>query len=314
MRGNAEIKMRFRRIFEWAGLPPFVCGWPNFEQADYHDGRGTVYGHYLLTDAVADWQDARYAQDLMSPAENPLRGWFTHAHDFAVAQGYQHGFPNFEQANYNDGRGNVYGIHLIVAGTAEFRDVPATTLFAGIGNADPETLTMDEWFWAAARFATSNGFVAGMPTGHRANYNDGRGFVCGVFLFPAGTAQWVDVPEAQLFMGQTTPPPSGKITVSLDADASGALRVGMVSDPEAWEKRDARITAVSTDADQEITLSHTDLRANATVSGIRVPARGVTSAFNGLGVAGSWAAQLSRLISGQPALPFNIEIGWTAMA
>src|SRR3954452_16230558 len=91
-RGNAEIKLAFRRIDNWTGLHlPYICGWPNFEVADYQDGRGAVLGHYLLSDAVADWRNADLINDLGNPAEYPLRGHFTRTHDFAVRLGYQHG-------------------------------------------------------------------------------------------------------------------------------------------------------------------------------------------------------------------------------
>jgi hypothetical protein len=101
--------------------------------------------------------------------------------------------------------------------------------------------------------------------------------------------------------------------VTLTTDASGTLRVGTVSSPETWESRDARITSVGNRSDQDITLSHTDGR-NATVTGISIPAHGATAAFNGMGVEGSWTAQLHRFTQGMPASPIELVIGWTAMA
>lgn len=315
-RTNPEIKVRFQRIFEWV-RPPYVCGWPNFEQADYPEG--IFYGHYQLTGAVTEWRDLTY-DDLDRPVENPMRAWFTHAHDYARRNGFQHGFPNFEQANYNDGRGNVFGVHLIQAGTAQFQDIPARDLGLGTGATNPELHTMDEWFWAAARWATSHGFVAGIPTGHCADYHDGNGWVCGVFLFPQGTAMWVDVEGSQIGMPshppamQTPPPPlpTGTLTVTLTSE-TGFVLVSTTSNPESWEGRDARITNIKNPNDQEIILSHTDSH-HTTVPGVRIPAGGrVAGDFVGMGVEGTWQAQLTRVVGGMPK-SIKLEIDWQALA
>lgn len=87
------VELRFGRVDQWCnGHPQYFCGWPNFEQADYHDGRGLVYGHYLLHDAVVDKRIVP-AQEYGNLDDQPMRAWFTRANAYAVSQGYQHGFP-----------------------------------------------------------------------------------------------------------------------------------------------------------------------------------------------------------------------------
>jgi len=197
MAADDYVAMRFRRIAEWtAARPQYSCGWPNFERADYHDGRGLVYGHYLLSDAVADWRDVP-AQDLGNP--QTLRERFARTNSYAVQQGYQHGFPNFEQANY--GAGLVYGTHLIAPGLCEFRDVLAIEL--GL-LPNPADSSMDLWFFEASRYANLKGYPAAMPTGHAANY--GQGYVCGILLFPPGSVQWMDIPGTELGIESGLPP------------------------------------------------------------------------------------------------------------
>jgi len=118
--------------------------------------------------------------------------------------GYVHGFPNLHEQNY--GHGVVYGTFLIAHGSCEWRDVPAVDL--GLGTAEPSSVPMDRWFMGAHDYAWPRGYVTGMPNGHYANY--GHGYVCGVFLFPQGKAEWRDIPGRELGLpdvGAPPPPP-----------------------------------------------------------------------------------------------------------
>src|ERR1041384_1998817 len=202
MASDYQIAMRFRRIDNWCTNRGFMAGWPNFHEATYTNPRRKVYGHFLLKDAVIDWRDVPASVlATLTGGVTSARARFTGAHDYAVNQGYQHGFPNFQEANH--GAGVVYGIYLIVPGTCEWKDVPASELGLGFGN--PTNHSMDWWFTGASDYAVRNGFAAGMPNGHVAN--DGSGYVCGVFLFPKGTAEWQDIRGNELGLYDEPPPP-----------------------------------------------------------------------------------------------------------
>lgn len=331
---NYHIKMRFLRIDNWTGLlSPYICGWPNFMHANYNDGRGFVYGHQLLPDSVADWREVP-ATEFGNFDTAPFRARFTWTHDYAVRQGYQHGFPNFQQANV--GGTLHYGVYLIVPGTAVWRDVPAVEL--GLGSGDPETRTMDEWFAGAALYAFNQGFAAGMPNGHRANY--GQGFVCGVFLFPHGTTEWVDIPGTQLGLlsgltptGGTNPrppdpvsdsrppPTSGTIVVTLgrppEAIYDSGYRAGTTPNPTVWQGKAARITGVRNLHHEDINLSHTD-SSGARVWRVSVPKRSaglISSAgptvqnFNSMLVEGDWSAETTW--TGIPPITIAFEFDWS---
>jgi hypothetical protein len=73
---------------------------------------------------------------------------------------------------------------------------------------------MDRWFTGASDYAARQGYAAAMPNGHYARY--GQNWVCGVFLFPPGTAEWVDIRgrELGLYEASPPPPPSPRTTVT----------------------------------------------------------------------------------------------------
>ena len=99
MATDLNIGMRFRAINDWCVSHGYTAGWPNFHVATYQNPTRTVYGHFLLRDVVVDWRDVSAAEY----AATDLRTRFTGAHDYAVRNGYQHGFPNFHQADYGNG-------------------------------------------------------------------------------------------------------------------------------------------------------------------------------------------------------------------
>ena len=194
-----DIGYRFRAINDWCNKSRgiYSAGWPNFHQAEYLNPNRTVYGHFLLKQNVVDWRDVPASEY----EATDMRSRFTGAHDYARKHGYQHGFPNFHQANY--GNGVVYGTFLIKNGTCEWRDVPAKEL--GLGTGDPSKMPMNRWFTGASDYAAKHGYVAAMPNGHYANY--GNGWVCGVFLFPHGKAEWKDIRGRELGLADYIPPP-----------------------------------------------------------------------------------------------------------
>lgn len=190
------IGLRFRAANGYAARHGFHAAFPNFHQARYPNPDRIVYGHFLLRDAVVDWRDVPAVEYRATNA----RSRFTGAHDYALRVGYQHGFPNWHEANY--GKGAVYGTFLIPRGTLQWRDVPTAEL--GLGNADPARYSMDRWFTGASDYAARHGFVAGMPNGHSAK--NGGTWVCGVFLFPSGTAEWRDIRGRDLGIADVQPP------------------------------------------------------------------------------------------------------------
>ncbi|MFC4801776.1 PASTA domain-containing protein [Neobacillus sp. GCM10023253] len=170
---------------------------------------------------VVDWRDVPASEY----NAKDIRTRFTGAHDYARRNGYQHGYPNFHEANY--GKGVVYGTFLIKPGTCEWRDVPAKEL--GLGTGDPSKIPMENWFRGASDYASKHNYAAAMPNGHYANY--GLGYVCGVFLFPKGKAEWRDIRGRELGLPEPiprVPDPKTKTTVPnivglLSSQASQAI-------------------------------------------------------------------------------------------
>jgi hypothetical protein len=191
--------LRFARINDYAGLNGFVGGFPNFHEADY--GQGVVFGSVLLRPGAADWRDVP-AADLGNPGDFEQR--FRAVNDYAGANGYFGGYPNFHQADY--GQGVVYGCILLRPGSADWRDVSAAELGNPTGIASRFTAVHD--------YAVANGYVGGYPNFHEADY--GQGVVYGCLLIKSSAAEWRDVPIKALcarprrlhdaqFVSQTVP-------------------------------------------------------------------------------------------------------------
>lgn len=279
------IGLRFRAINDWCvSRGVYTAGWPNFHVATYHNPTRTVYGHFLLRDAVVDWRDVPASEY----GATDMRTRFTGAHDYALRQGYQQGFPNFHEADY--GQGLVYGTFLIVPGTCEWRDVLAHEL--GLGFGDPSRIPMDRWFTGASDYAAQHGYGAAMPNGHYANY--GQGWVCGVFLFPPGSAEWADIRGRELGLWEAspppppppppepTPPPPTMTLLSLDYDPNRITRIGRSQGP--WGP--ASITSVVNKTAWTVELG---IYVNNVVLVSTVIAPGQsTSAFNGRHPTADW--------------------------
>ena len=90
-----DFARRMRETAQYAERNGFVGGFPNFYHEDY--GSGIVCGTILLRAPGAEWQDVRL-KDLGNPDLNNPEERFRSAHDYAVANGYASGFPNFFHA------------------------------------------------------------------------------------------------------------------------------------------------------------------------------------------------------------------------
>ena len=163
---------RFRQTFDYSEAHGFSGGFPNFHQQDYGDG--VVYGAILLNSAT--WKDVP-AIDLGHPPEHDIGARFRATNNYALRTGFRAGFPNFHKADYGDGL--VYGTLLLSSNDAEEpKDVLASDL--GI----PSSGDVGERFRAANNYAHENGFIAGFPNFHQADY--GNGLVYGIILIKAG--------------------------------------------------------------------------------------------------------------------------------
>ncbi len=111
---------------------------------------------------------------------------FRQTYDYSEAHGLSGGFPNFHQANHGDGV--VYGT--ILLNSATWKDVPATDL----GN--PAGGDIGARFRATNDYAGRNGFGAGFPNFHQADY--GHGLVYGTLLLGTNDVEQKDVLASDL--------------------------------------------------------------------------------------------------------------------
>lgn len=171
------FKERFQALHNYAMRQGYAAIFPNCHNADY--GNGMVVGSIILDRDIVEWRDIPASQ-LGNP--NSIERHFTAVHDYAVRNGFEAGLPNFHQADY--GQGRVYGTYLIKKGAAEHRDI----LVAELG----KPKTPEDRFKAVYGYAIRNGFEAGFPNFHHANY--GHGEVYGTFLLRKPFATWRDIP------------------------------------------------------------------------------------------------------------------------
>jgi endonuclease/exonuclease/phosphatase family metal-dependent hydrolase len=196
---------RLRATHRWAVARGFFHGWPNFEEANYHDGRGVVYGSYLLRPGDhIEWRDV-LKRELGAPDLSNVEGCWRAVHRWAVGQGFATGMPTFEQADH--GSGVVYGTVLLKHGPQlTWQDVPRAELDDRPGFKDPGGVIR-----SINRWATRHGFAAGFPTFEQADHRDGRGVVYGSFGLAAGDyLHWQDVPAHELGFA---PPPTNRVRV-----------------------------------------------------------------------------------------------------
>ncbi len=307
MASDADIADRFRTIDNWCTHNSYPCGWPNFHQATYTNPTRTAYGHFLFKPSVVHWQDVPAAEY----AANSLRTRFTGAHDYALRQGYQHGFPNFQEQDY--GQGVVFGTYLVPPNTAHFADVPVNEL--GMGAGDPSGHPMDDWFRGASDFAARNGYVGGMPNGHYAKYD--QRWVCGVFLFSANSVDKIEIRGQEL--GLWEQPTQGMVMVGFHRpDPAAGTYTSMTALPVGLAPTFAvidRIRNVARDNQENIAipvdLSYVDTNQRPAGPIHIAPGATATGDFVGLSLAGHWTAKAT---GSNVFLPnhFVLEVYWTA--
>lgn len=233
---DVAFDVAFRKVNDWCVNNGMAAGFPNFHMRDPYGGGDRFYGVIALPDYAVDWADV-LASDMGNPNPSDYRVRLTAAHDYARAQGYAHGYPNFHQADYGDGL--VYGTFFIKEEIVEYQNV--FTIDLGIKN-PTNNVTLDHWFRAVNDYAVKQGFDTGMPNGHWGQ-NEWGEWVIGVYLFARGTAlanypTWRELGYPRPPKPPYTPPPPPDVEVPrvIDMehfDASEAIeRVGLK--PTFW--------------------------------------------------------------------------------
>ncbi|MFB3166583.1 M12 family metallopeptidase [Neobacillus sp. 179-C4.2 HS] len=183
----SEFEARFRAVNGYAGNNGFGAAFPNFHQANYQDGRGVVYGVVCIKPEALE-QRSVPVSELGNPENIEAR--FRAVNGYAGNNGFGAAFPNFHQADHQDGRGVVYGVVCIKPEAVEQRSVPVSEL----GN--PENI--EARFRAVNGYAGNNGFGAAFPNFHQADHQDGRGVVYGVVCIKPEFVEHRDVPMNRL--------------------------------------------------------------------------------------------------------------------
>jgi hypothetical protein len=166
----------FRDVNDWAVSNGHCCGFPTCIQSDGGWKVMTIDPEY---ESSVDNRDfSQRDLKLSSLEDDRLR--LTAAYDFARGAGYEHGYPNFHQANY--GAGIVFGTFLIFFGLVHYRDVFVRDLPM---SGEPTTNPMHVWFKVVNQYAEREpGYAAGMPNGHYIKDAKSREWVIGTVLFP----------------------------------------------------------------------------------------------------------------------------------
>lgn len=196
---------RFRQVNRYSAVHGFAAGFPNFHEADH--GQGVVYGTQLLRTAAVEWRDVPRAVYGNANIDD-VPALFRAANDYAGDNGFEAGFPTFEQGIANGSV--VYGTNLIRPGITEFRDV----LRADLGS--PNLSDVPAMMRAADDYAGANGFPAAFPTFHQANH--GAGVVYGLIVFKPGMVAWRDIPAT--FLRRYTRPTKWAVVLCYASDGS----------------------------------------------------------------------------------------------
>jgi len=305
---DAYIADRFRTIDNWCTNNSYPGGWPSFNQATYPNPTRTVYEHFIFKPNVFDWRSVPATEY----AATDIRSRFTGAHDYALREGYQQGFPNFQEADA--GHGVEYGTYLVPPNTAYWLDVAVQEL--GMGTGEPTSHPMDDWFKGAADYAARNGYVAGMPNGHYANY--GQGWVCGVFLFSASSVDRMDIRGQEL--GLWEQPTQGMLPVTFRRhDPSTFTYTTMTTLPVGLAPTFAVIDRIRNMAEDNqgntaipLDLSFKDVNQRPAGPMHIEPTHTVTGDFVGLSLAGQWKAEVTSGSNVFLRDHFDLEVYWTA--
>jgi hypothetical protein len=117
-----DFYARMKATQNYATRNGFVGGFPNFYHANY--GNGIVCGTILLPASSAEWRDVLFSE-MGNPRLDDIGARFRAAHDYARANGFIGGFPNFYHAYYD--RGLVGGLILIKPHAGVWKDVVTAT-------------------------------------------------------------------------------------------------------------------------------------------------------------------------------------------
>lgn len=178
---------RFQKVANWCAANGYAAGFPNCHEDTTKNP--ALYGTFLITQG-GSWQDVPRAT-LNNP--NDPRARLGRHHDWAIANGFGHGWPTFHESNPG-GTGVVYGTYLVTQQAVSWQDVPVAQLLGA--NIDPAQRSLESWFTGANDWAVQNGIAAAMPNGHAANY--AGTWVMGIMTFNGNYVQWRDLTATEL--------------------------------------------------------------------------------------------------------------------
>ncbi|WP_434685825.1 hypothetical protein [Pseudanabaena minima] len=149
---RSDVAGLFRSVNNWVSQtssPQFVGGFPNFQQA-----AGNMRGIVSINAKGAVWRDilGRELGDISSDAKK-----IAAVDEWARANGYAGGLPNFNHARNNNGE-NVHGAILFKSGLVERRVIDRA---ADLKNKYED---LEALFRSVDNYAGSQGFAAGYPS------------------------------------------------------------------------------------------------------------------------------------------------------
>jgi HSP20 family protein len=164
----------------------FQHGWPNFEWTQPAGSPMPIFGTYLVPMAPwVHWEDVPRQELEGNPSRTDVGPMVWAATRWALSHGHKTALPTFEEADYNDGRGTVYGMVIFQSDSpAVFHDIDQSELEGAdlvlpYGKCDHPAST-----WRAVNlWAYRHGYFAGFPTFEAAEY--GQGVVYGAHLVQA---------------------------------------------------------------------------------------------------------------------------------
>lgn len=124
--------------------------------------------------------------------QEPIGHKFRAANNWAVRNGLGGAWPTFHFGNKLDGKGQYYGHMLLPTSVADFADVPASE-YKNFGATTPVGMLA-----AAHDFAIRNGYAAGFPNWHQAEYS-GEVVYGTILIRQEVVLEWRDVPSRELF-------------------------------------------------------------------------------------------------------------------
>jgi HSP20 family protein len=164
----------------------FQHGWPNFEWTQPAGSPMPTFGTYLLPLAPwVHWEDVPRHELGGNPSRTDVGPMVCAANRWARSRGHKTALPTFEEADYNDGRGTVYGMVIFHSDSpVVFHDIDQSELEGpGLVLPDGKCDHPGGTWRAVSLWAYHHGYFAGFPTFEAADY--GQGMVYGAHLIPA---------------------------------------------------------------------------------------------------------------------------------